>query len=111
LPTFAYDGVATIFFLDCFTADEAAGLIGRVANSLQPGGTWVFADFAIPAAGPQRIAAHAVTALLYAFFRWRTGISARRLPDSEGLIARAGLTPAVSANFVFGLLRSVVFRR
>jgi len=111
LPTFAYDGVATIFFLDCFTAGEAAGLIGRVANALRPGGTWVFADFAIPAAGPQRVAAHAVTALLYAFFRWRTGISARRLPDSEGLIAKAGLTASASTNFVFGLLRSVVFRR
>jgi SAM-dependent methyltransferase len=111
LPTFAYDGVATIFFLDCFTGDEADRLIGRVANAMRPGGTWVFADFAIPAAGPQRIAAHVVTGLLYAFFRWRTGISARSLPDSERSIARAGLTPAASTNFVFGLLRSVVFRR
>lgn len=111
LPTFAYDGVATVFFLDCFTEDQAAELIGRVANALRPGGTWVFADFAIPAGGPQRIAAQVVIRLLYGFFRWRTGIAARRLPDSEGLIAKAGLTPAVSETFLFGLLRSVTFRR
>jgi SAM-dependent methyltransferase len=111
LPTFAYDGVATMFFLDCFTDHQAAQLIVRVSNSLRPGGTWVFADFAIPTRGPQRIAAHVVTGLLYAFFRWRTGITARRLPDSEGLIARAGLTPVASRAFVFGLLKSVTFRR
>ena len=111
LPTFAYDGVVTAFFLDCFTDDQAAALIDRIANTLRPGGTWVFADFAIPAKGPQRIAAQVITGLLYAFFRWRTGIAARRLPDSEALIAKAGLTPAVSEKFLFGLLTSVTFRR
>ena len=111
LPTFAYDGVATVFFLDCFTDEQAALLIGRVANALRPGGTWIFADFSIPASGPQRIAAHVVTGLLYAFFRWCTRIAARRLPDSEGAITKAGLTPVVSTKFVFGLLRSVTFRR
>jgi SAM-dependent methyltransferase len=111
LPTFAYDGVATVFFLDCFTDEQAAQLIGRIANSLRPGGTWVFADFAIPAGGPQRIAAQAVTTLLYAFFRWRTGIAARHLPESEALIAQAGLTPVSRAKFLFGLLQSIAFRR
>lgn len=111
LPTFAYDGVATVFFLDCFTGDETAALVGRISNALRPGGTWVFADFAIPARGPQRIAAQAITGLLYAFFRWRTGIAAHRLPDSEGLIAQAGLTPIASEKFLFGLLKSIAFRR
>jgi len=111
LPTFAYDGVATIFFLDCFTDDEAATLIGRVANSLKPGGIWLFADFAIPRRGVPRIGAQLVTSALYAFFRWRTGIAARHLPDSEGLIARAGCAPTATASSVFGLLRSVAFRR
>jgi ubiquinone/menaquinone biosynthesis C-methylase UbiE len=111
LPTSAYDGVATLFFLDCFADDEAATLIGRMANSLKSGGTWLFADFAIPERGLPRVGARAVTAGLYAFFRLSTGIAARHLPDSEALIARAGCVPVASASSVFGLLRSVAFRR
>jgi SAM-dependent methyltransferase len=111
LPTFAYDGVATVFFLDCFTDDQARVLIGRITNALRPGGTWVFADFAIPTRGPQRIAAHVIVGLLYAFFRWRTGISARRLPESEALILGAGLRVIETRSSVFGLFRSVTFRR
>jgi SAM-dependent methyltransferase len=111
LPTFAYDGVATVFFLDCFTDEQARVLIGRIANALRPGGTWVFADFAIPPRGPQRIAAHAIVGLLYAFFRWRTGIAARRLPNSEALISEAGLSVVATKSSVLGLFRSVTFRR
>jgi hypothetical protein len=111
LPTFAYDGVATMFFLDCFTDEEAAVLVSRIANSVKPGGTWLFADFAVPQRGVFRIPSLIVTSALYAFFRWRTGIAARHLPDSERLIAGAGLTPSTARTFVFGLLRSVVFRR
>lgn len=110
-PPGGYDGVTTLFFLDCFTDDEAATLVGRIEQSLQPGATWLFADFAIPERGLARAAGRALTTGLYAFFRWRTGISARRLPDSEALIARAGFAPVASKSFVFGLLRSVAFRR
>lgn len=111
LPTFAYDAVTTLFFLDCFTDDEAAALVARIANSLKPGGTWLFADFAIPSRGIPRALGRALTSALYVFFRWRTGIAARHLPDSEGAIARAGCVPVASKTFAFGLLRSVAFRR
>ena len=111
LPASAYDGVATMFFLDCFTDEEAAGIVRRISKSLRPGGTWLFADFAVPARGVRRVTGTMLTGALYAFFRWRTGISARHLPDSERLIADAGLLPVAAASFVFGLLRSVAFRR
>lgn len=111
LPAFAYDGVATMFFLDCFTDEEAGKVVRRISNSLKPGGTWLFADFAIPPGGVPRALGAALTGALYAFFRWRTGISARHLPDSERLITSAGLSPIAAKAFVFGLLRSVAFRR
>lgn len=111
LPALAYDGVATMFFLDCFTDEEAAGIVQRIARSLQPGGMWLFADFAVPARGVPRVIGHALTGALYAFFRWRTGISARHLPDSERLITNTGLSPIAKTSSVFGVLRSVAFRR
>lgn len=111
LPTFAYDGVATIFFLDCFTNDESAPLVGRIANTLRPGGTWVFADFAVPERGVGHVIGRALTSALYAFFRLTTGISARHLPDSERFIMNAGLAPIDTKASLFGVLRSVAFLR
>lgn len=111
LPPGGYDGVATLFFLDCFTNDEARTLVLRIADALKPGATWLFADFAVPERGLTRIAGRALTSALYIFFRWRTGISARQLPESESFITRAGFAPVATKSFIFGLLRSVAFRR
>jgi SAM-dependent methyltransferase len=111
LPPNTYDGVATLFFLDCFTEVETADLVAKISRALTPSATWLFADFAVPERGASRIAARAVTSALYMFFRWRTGIAARRLPDSENEIRRAGFAPAAASTFVSGLLRSVAFRR
>lgn len=111
LPSSAFDGVATMFFLDCFTDEEAAGIVRRISNSLKPGGPWLFADFAVPARGVPRVIGAALTSALYAFFTWRTGISARHLPDSERLIASSGFSVIAETTSVFGVLRSLVFRR
>ena len=46
------DAVATLFFLDCFTAEEAELDRGaRVGASLGPGALWLFADFVMPEGG------------------------------------------------------------
>jgi SAM-dependent methyltransferase len=111
LPPDTYDGVATLFFLDCFTETQTADLVAKMARSLTPQATWLFADFAVPERGVSRVIARAVTSSLYVFFRWRTGIAARHLPDSETEIGRAGFTPVAASTFVSGLLRSVAFRR
>jgi hypothetical protein len=49
--------------------------------------------------------------LLYAFFRWTTGIEATRLPPSEVLIARQGLRPRDVIARRAGSIRSVLFAR
>src|SRR4051812_35467225 len=72
LPPASYDGVATIFFLDCFTDEQAAALIARTADALKPGAIWLFVDFAVPPHGLAHLFGRAVTSFLYAFFRWRT---------------------------------------
>jgi len=111
LPACAYDGVATVFFLDCFQEDEAGALVERISSALRPGGIWLFADFAIPDRGLPRVVARAIVAGLYFFFRRTTDISARHLLDSEALIAEHGALPVSRQTFTFGLFRSVVFRR
>ena len=111
LAPWSLDAVVTQWFLDCFTADETAALVRAVAPAIRPGGIWLFADFAVPSHGVARFAAQAVTTSLYAFFRWRTGLSAQTLPPSETEIRGAGFVPVTEASFAGGMLRSVVFKK
>jgi ubiquinone/menaquinone biosynthesis C-methylase UbiE len=107
----SYDAVLTLFFLDCFTAEQTAALVARVAAALTPEAAWLFADFVLPPRGLARLRARAWVTALYAFFRWQTGLPARALPPSEELIERAGFARETQRDFQGGLLRSVLFRR
>jgi len=49
-----YDAVVTLFFLDCFSAEEVAGLIGRIRTALRDDARWLWADFALPHRGWRR---------------------------------------------------------
>ncbi len=111
LPAAAYDAVITLFFLDCFTTPQAERVVAHVQAVLQPEACWLFADFVVPPHGLARWRARAWVALLYVFFRWETGVSARALPPSEQIIRDAGFEPEASRELQGGLLRSVIFRR
>jgi ubiquinone/menaquinone biosynthesis C-methylase UbiE len=106
-----YDAVVTLFFLDCFTPEEASGIVDRIRESLRPGALWLWADFVIPARGPVRLWALASIGFLYRFFRWQTGISARALPPAESLIGGAGFATEAVREFHAGCVRTAVFRR
>jgi SAM-dependent methyltransferase len=106
-----YDAVVTLFLLDCFTARELESLVPRLAGALRPGGWWLYADFAEPSGRLARWRARAWLAVLYAFFRWQTGLRVRRLPPAEMLLERSGLVPRRWREFQGGLLRSVLFER
>ena len=106
-----YDAVVTLFFLDCFSPERVAALRDRIQESLKPGACWLFADFSIPARGWRRWRARVWMAVLYAFFRWQTSLSARSLPDSERLLAEAGWRPEAQREFRGGLIRTVLFQR
>ncbi|MDB6128882.1 MAG: SAM-dependent methlyltransferase, partial [Verrucomicrobia bacterium] len=85
-PSSTYDAVVTLFFLDCFAADQAGELVRRIQPSLKPGTRWLFADFVLPQRGVARLRARVWLAGLYAFFRWQTGLRSRELPPSEKLL-------------------------
>lgn len=109
LPLPPTDLVVTHFFLDCFTEPEQRRVIQRLADSLQPGGRWLWSDFAIPAHGPARIWSRLVVGGLYAFFRMSTRISARRLIDPRPCLLEAGLKCQRSSSLTGGLLTSALF--
>lgn len=111
LPAAHYDAVVTLFFLDCFTPENAAALITRISASLRPDARWVFADFSLPVRGWARWRAQLWLTGLYAFFRWRTGLAARALPPSEALLVTAGWRERHRTTLQHGLLTSAVFRR
>ena len=106
-----YDAVVTLFVLDCLPPEEVARLGRRLARSLQPEGLWLFADFAIPARGWRRLRASAWVSVLYAFFRWQTGLSVRSLPPSEAILGSIGLRVLADRTFQHGLLRAVLYSK
>lgn len=106
-----YDAVVTCFFLDCFTARQAESVMTRITGSLRPGAQWLWADFHVPAAGFARWRARIWLGVLYAFFRWSTGIETRELPPVEPRLAAGGWVPVAELTLQRGLLRSVAFAR
>lgn len=105
-----YDGVVTAFVLDCFTPADTAALIRRVAATLTPDARWIYTDFAAPAFGLARLHARVVVGGLYAFFRWRTGIEARKLPPVEPELGALGFRSIATRTWRAGLVRSAVFQ-
>ncbi|HEY4302272.1 MAG TPA: class I SAM-dependent methyltransferase [Candidatus Didemnitutus sp.] len=107
----AVDAVVTLFFLDCFDAAECTALIDRWAPIIRPDGYWMWADFALPTAGWRRARARAWLTMLYAFFRWQTGLAVRALPPAETILADHNLAAVSALTLQHGMLRSVAFRR
>ena len=110
LPEKNYDAVITLFFLDCFTAEQTADIVHRIAASLRPGARWLWADFAQPRRGWNRWRARASLRVLYAFFRWQTGLAARALPPAEEILDRAGFAREADREFQGGFVRSALYR-
>ncbi|MDF3059112.1 MAG: SAM-dependent methlyltransferase [Rariglobus sp.] len=108
-PTATYDAVTTLFFLDCFSTEQTHSLVGRLQPSLTPDALWLHADFTLPPRGPARLRARAWLTLMFAFFRWQTGLAVRALPPSEELLQAAGFHRLAGSSWQGGFIRSVVF--
>jgi ubiquinone/menaquinone biosynthesis C-methylase UbiE len=111
LPAQHFDAAVTLFFLDCFTHDQAETMVTKIAQALRPSANWLFADFAMPERGLARMRAQLWLNVLYPFFNLSTGLRTRALPNVEPMIERAGFAPVAARSLQAGLLRSVVFRR
>lgn len=110
LPGGPFDAVTTMFFLDCFTEGQVRWLVERIAQTLAPDAAWLWADFRMPERGFSRWRARASIGLLYAFFRWQTGIAARQLPPAEAIIAAAGFVSGEYQDRQGGMVRTRLFK-
>lgn len=106
-----YDAVVTLFFLDCFSAEEVAALVSRIQIALRDDARWLWADFALPQRGWRRWRAQAWLRGLYFFFRNQTALTTRKLPPTEALLCTAGFVVRAEESFQAGLLRSAVWIR
>lgn len=104
---FRPDLVAAHFFFDCFEEHEISSLLDRVAGWMAPGGMMVVTDFAIPEGGfCRRTWSRLLVWKMLIFFRFATGISARRLPDLDRLLRAASWRRGAVVPFRRGLVRS-----
>jgi ubiquinone/menaquinone biosynthesis C-methylase UbiE len=110
-PPAYYDAIVTLFFLDCFTREDADTLIRSLARTLTPGGMWLISEFAIPQRGWQRIHARVWILIMYRFFRLTTGLQTRALPPIEDLMRKAGMERINHEEERAGLMISEVWRK
>ena len=109
-PAEKYDAIVTCFFLDCFTAEQLATVIRKLADSAAPGAAWIIVDFSVPGSGLARWRAQAVHALMYGFFRIATSLPARRMTAPDALLRGHGFHLEGRREYEWGLLRADLWR-
>lgn len=110
-PAATYDAVTTLFFLDCFSDEQVRGFIARLRPALTPDALWLHADFAVPPHGWPRLRARVWLALMFAFFRWQTGLATHALPESEARLHAAGFHRLAHSDWQGGFILSAVFQQ
>jgi ubiquinone/menaquinone biosynthesis C-methylase UbiE len=85
-----FDLIATHFFLDCFSTEQADELVQRVAEFAAPQALWVISEFNRPKEGLPRIWTRAAIRLLREFFGMAAGLRTMALPDYRPALAYAG---------------------
>ncbi len=106
-----YDLIATHFFLDCFTTDDLAPLIARVASAATPDARWIVSEFRQPDAGLAAWRAKIWIRGLYWLFGITTSLTVRRLPDYAALLEKHGFRREERNTSQWGLLVSEHWRR
>ncbi len=110
-PSVRYDGVVTLFFLDCLTEAQAVDVIHRITAVLEPGGIWLVSEFAIPPDGWRRWHAKIWVELMYRFFRTTTNLTAKSLPAIDDILSEAGMCRVEREEERFGLISSTVWSK
>lgn len=105
-----FDLIATHFFLDCFEPPELGRVISELSSQASPGALWIHSDFRRDPSGWRGLWTGTWLALLYPFFRWTTGIRARRLVEPDADLSGSGWQRLDSIE-VGSLWRASVWQR
>lgn len=111
LPGDSYDLVVTNFFLDCFDGDLLKRVVKALSKSIQPGGSWLISDFAVPAHPLARPPALLALWLMYRFFRRSTGLPARALDSPFPILSAQGFVRMRKHDALLGFLTSQLWQR
>jgi tRNA (cmo5U34)-methyltransferase len=96
-PGESFDVVITFFVLDCIAQPDMPAALAQLRAAQRPGAPWLLADFR-PA---QRGWRWVLLRLMYAFFRFTTGLRARDLPNLRQALGQLGLRE-ISHQLFFG---------
>jgi hypothetical protein len=110
-PSEKFDLVVTNFFLDCFRAGQLQKIVPLLAESTSDDAVWLLADFRVPESGWRRWRAKIILAMLYAFFKLTTALSANRLTPPDRFLTDAGFNLVDRRCASFGLAHSDFWRR
>jgi len=110
-PSTHYDGVITLFFLDCFNEADLYTVIQKVSGAIAPGALWLVSDFAIPESGWQHWHARLWIWAMYRFFSIATGLRTRKLPPIRAYLEDAGLQRLEWKDERAGLITSEVWAK
>lgn len=111
LSTGRYDLIVTHFFLDCFVEESLARAVVQLASAAAPNASWLVADFCCAPRGWRRWRARILIAAMYAFFRFASGIEARRLVDYRPLLRAQGFALEQTILSPNEMIRSELWRR
>jgi ubiquinone/menaquinone biosynthesis C-methylase UbiE len=110
-PHNQYDLVATHFFLDCFREEQLERLVTSLAGSTRPHALWLVTDFREPERGWRRWRAKLLLAMLFAFFKVTTRISASRLTPPDSYLTGVGFRLRKRRLDNFGFAHSDLWER
>jgi hypothetical protein len=108
--TDGYDLIVNHFFLDCFSEEELARVVARLAKWGRPGARWIVLDFLEAENGVARWWTRAVVRALYAGFRVITGLRVTRLPDYKAALTREGALLCREVRSLDGLWHSTLWK-
>jgi hypothetical protein len=110
-PLEKFDLIVTNFFLDCFRAEQLQKLVPLLAASTTADAVWLLTDFCVPESGWQRWRAKIILAMLYAFFKLTTSLSANWLTPPDMFLTNSGFKLVDRRLASFGFAHSDFWQR
>lgn len=109
--TIRYDGIVTLFFLDCFEDTDLSALLERLTDTAQARATWLYADFRLDSKSRWRLPQRLGVWLLYRCFSALTDIRASRLSDPLPTLSLLGWSVRDEQHLAAGWIESCVLER
>lgn len=105
-PDEQFDVLITFFVLDSFLPEALPKALARLGAARHPGAAWLVADFRPAAKGWRR----GLLRLMYWFFGWAVGLSARQMPDWPAGLGALGLRLTWEKHFFGEAVAAQVWR-